>query len=73
MNESEFNSLYHCDFRVEPEFDRLLGRLNTYYAKTPDSAPNQVAIQHWRDFKMWCDSYGYTNEDINRAKRSLAK
>ena len=73
MDESEFRKLYHCEFKAEPEYAKLLDRLNLYYEQTPDSIPNQIAIKYWRDFKKWCDCHGYTSEDINRAKRSLSK
>ncbi len=44
-------------------------RLNLYYQQTPNEMDNRDALPHWIDFKKWCFKHGYTQEEINRAKR----
>lgn len=71
MNQAEFKRLYQGDFRPNNRETALHQRLEKYYRDIPDSMPNKVAKGYWFEFKQWCRDRGYTQEEINQAKRAV--
>lgn len=60
---------YLCDFKLDERMATLHDRLQKYYDDTPDSVSNQAAMTLWADFRQWCLRRGFTQEEINQAKR----
>jgi hypothetical protein len=71
MNKQEFESLYLGNFKPDQRYIDLYERLSLYYKQTPDQMDNRTAMGYWREFKRWCAERGYTQEEINRAKRNV--
>jgi len=67
--EREYMNMYLCDFKPDMRAIELHERLQKYYDETPDSMSNKDALQKWKEFKEWCNYFGYTQEDINNAKK----
>jgi len=65
-----FNKLLCGEFKLDERTQALEDRLALYYKQTPDSMDNTTARKYWLEFHDWCRKYGYTSEEINRAKRS---
>jgi len=66
MNPEEFRRLYECVFEPDQRGVELHHRLQAYYNQDDGNASQQ-----WRDFKTWCRDNGYTQEEVNRAKKSV--
>lgn len=66
----QWNKQYLGDFKVNTRFNDLCDRLQEYYTSTPDSMNNKDAMKYWKLFKQWCGERGYTQEEINKAKRA---
>jgi hypothetical protein len=62
----QFESVFAPDDRQNALIDRLI----KYYNDTPDSMNNRDAMVHWRSFKEWASVCGYTQDEINQAKRN---
>ena len=69
MNKKEYKEMYCCDFKPSEREEKLVKRLQRYYDNTRDTMGNRLAIIHWKEFKEWTDLHGYTNKEINMAKR----
>ena len=59
---------YLCTFELDYSFSKLCDRLQKYYDDTPDSMGNKEAAKCWKEFRQWCESRGYTQIEINKAK-----
>ena len=68
--EQEFKRLYMCDFKSDERLQALEDRLALYYEQTPDSMDNRTAMKYWKQFRWWCRCFGYSADEINKAKRS---
>lgn len=68
MTESEFKRQYLGDFKIDESTLQLEKRLLQYYEET-ENCDNSYALTRWKEFKRW--ACGYTNEEINQAKRSV--
>ena len=66
---SEFNNLLYGEFKPDYRYEELCKQLAEYYRSTPDGVDNKAAMERWRSFKAWCFENGYTQQEINRAKR----
>ena len=60
---------YFCEFKADERFQALCERLQKYYNDTPSLMSNRHAVQQWNLFKLWCRNNGYTQDEINIAKR----
>ena len=68
---NEMNKLLYGVYNPDERLQALYNRLSLYYRQTPDSMDNHTAIRHRREFKQWCNDFGYTQDEINRAKRNV--
>ena len=68
---SDLNALLYGDFTPAQREIDLHERLELYYRQTPDEMDNRTAMGYWKEFKRWCAERGYTQEEINRAKRNV--
>jgi hypothetical protein len=59
----------HGEFILDKYFSKLNDRLNLYYKQTPKDMNNKKALNYWFEFKNWARNNGYTQDEINRAKR----
>jgi hypothetical protein len=71
MGPIEFNQQYLGSFTTDQRQIDLYERLKQYYNDTPDSMSNATAMPYFKDFKQWCRERGYTQDEINSAKRNL--
>ena len=69
MNHEDYKRIWLGEFVPDERYLKLVDRLNQYYRDTPDSMSNQDALPHWKAFKTWCNQHGYTQEELNQAKR----
>jgi len=67
----ELNALLYGDFTPSQRDIDLYERLELYYRQTTDEMDNRKAMSYWKEFKRWCADRGYTQEEINRAKRNV--
>ena len=58
------------EFKPDQRFTDLCDRLALYYQQTPWEMSNKTAYKYLREFKKWCKERGYTQEEINKAKRA---
>lgn len=72
MNESWFRQQYETYYSPGGRMEALVERLEQYYRDTPVSMDNKTARLHWIEFRKWTASFGYTQQEINRAK-AIAK
>ena len=72
MNNNIFKSQYECNFAPDSRWLALCDRLEQYYRDTPSSMSNKAALPKWHNFLNWCRDNGYTRDEINRAKISIA-
>lgn len=63
--------LLYGDFTPDQRVIDLHERLDLYYKQTPDEMDNRTAMPYWKAFKKWCADRGYTQEEVNRAKRNV--
>ena len=68
---SDLNVLLYGEFKPDERQISLHERLEQYYRDTPDEVDNRTAMKHWLEFKQWCNDCGYTQDEINRAKRNV--
>ena len=71
MSKEEFRELHFCSFAMPYVDIELRNRLATYYQRTSNSVSNKQAGALYREFIGWAKSCGYTQEEINRAKRDV--
>ncbi len=69
VSASEFKQLLCGEFVADERTNKLHERLGQYYKDTPDSMGSREAMEHYRLFKRWCNDHGYTQKEINMAKR----
>jgi len=69
-DESELNALLYGDFTPNQRSIVLHERLSRYYKQT-DEVGDKKAQFLYRGFKVWCKKRGYTQDDINKAKRDF--
>lgn len=67
---SDKNKLLYGEFKPDERYLMLENRLALYYRQTPDEMSNADAAFHWRNFIKWCKDYGFSRDEINRAKIS---
>jgi len=67
----EFNRLYQQSPLIDTRVSELNDRLHQYYKETKD-CDNKQALERWREFKRWCMYGGYTQDEINKAKRTVS-
>ncbi len=70
-SDSDKAQLLYGDFTPGQREIDLYDRLELYYRQTPDEMDNRTAMGYWKEFKRWCVERGYTQEEINRAKRNI--
>ena len=58
---------YLCAFKPDMRAIELHERLQKYYDETPDQIDCRTLQVKWKEFTVWCDYFGYTREDVNRA------
>ena len=68
---SDLNALLYGEFKPDERQIELHKRLEQYYRDTPDEMDNRTAMKYYREFKQWCDDCGYTQDEVNRAKRNV--
>lgn len=68
----QFKREFLCVFTPNQRDVDLDKRLEQYYRETPDSMSNKDARVCWKQFKQWAAEHGYTQENINRAKRRVS-
>lgn len=61
----EFRRLYGCNVDLGQRDIELYKRLQDYRNQDDGNASQQ-----WREFKAWCRDNGYTQEEVNRAKKN---
>lgn len=66
--ESVLTDRLYGRFEPDERYISLVNRLQQYYDDTPDSMNNRDAAPFWKNFIQWCDTHGYTREEINKAK-----
>lgn len=59
------------EFILDKYLSKLKDRLALYYKQTPKNMDNKQALKHWLEFKDWAKNHGYTQEEINSAKKSI--
>lgn len=67
----DFERMFLADFKPDQRDIEICTQLEQYYLRTPDSMSNKEAGQHWNEFMIWCDQNGYTQAEINQAKRRV--
>ncbi len=70
MNSYAFKDLYLGRWYVSEREIKLIERLQKYYDDTPYEMSNIEAKKHWDLLKKWAGNNGYSNEEINAAKKS---
>jgi len=70
LTECDFKMFFMGEFKPDERVQALEDRLALYYEQTPDSMGNRQALKYWKQFHEWCKSYGYSADEINKAKRS---
>ncbi len=73
MSKDEFDRRYLGEFITDKRYQLLLERLKNYYDSTPDNMCNKKARRHYILFRQWCVDHGYSNDDINKAKKDLLR
>jgi len=68
MDNKLLEGVYIPDLRVID----LEERLAMYYTQTPKEVSNKDAQAHYKQFISWCTDNGYTQEEINQAKRNVS-
>lgn len=68
--EQEFKRLYMCDFKPDDREIALDAELEKYYNDT-ETCDNKTAQRHWKIFNDWRNYCGYTQDEVNRAKRRV--
>lgn len=68
--EQEFKRLYMCDFKPDERQIALDAELEKYYNAT-ETCDNKTAARHWKIFTDWRNDGGYTQDEVNRAKRRV--
>lgn len=68
MGISEFNRLYLGSWEPDPRQEELYSKLKEYYAKS-ETFSNREATFLYREFKDWARDCGFTQTEINKAKR----
>tara|TARA_R100000656_G_scaffold124957_1_gene104568 strand:- start:260 stop:496 length:237 start_codon:yes stop_codon:yes gene_type:complete len=68
--EQEFKRLYVCDFKQDERLIALDAELEKYYNAT-ETCDHKTAQRHWKIFNDWRNGGGYTQEEVNRAKRRV--
>ena len=69
ISDDEFKRLHMCEFKPDVRINALNDRLTKYYRDT-EHLDNKAAMTHWKEFKSWATRYGYTQDEINIAKRN---
>ena len=64
-----YRAHYLCEWRPDHRTIALHDLLNGYYNDTKDCS-NTVAMVQWAKFKQRCAEQGYTQCEINQAKRA---
>lgn len=70
MDNVERKRYFFGAFTPDTRFIKLCDRLQKYYLEAPSSMDNREAMIRWKSFKSWCDDNGYTQEEINKAKKA---
>jgi hypothetical protein len=65
----EFDRMYNGVWEPDERYSALIEQLTSYYRET-ENASNKVAMGRWKEFKNWAVCCGYSNEEINSAKRN---
>lgn len=68
MDQSQFISLYCCEFKPDQRLIELDKKLGEYHAAT-ENLTDKKAHDYWMSFKLWCMQNGYSHDEINSAKR----
>ena len=68
---SSLNAHLFGEFTLDQRDIDLYERLELYYQQTPVGMDNRTSYARWLEFKGWCVVRGYTQEEINRAKRNV--
>ena len=68
--EQEFKRLYMCDFKPDDLEIALDAELEKYYNHT-ETCDNKTAARNWKIFNDWRNDGGYTQDEVNRAKRRV--
>lgn len=68
MEPEEFNRLYLGSWEPDPRKEELYKKLGEYYAHS-ETLSNREAAFLWRKFKEWAKDCGFTQADVNRAKK----
>lgn len=71
LSTEDFKRQCLCEFTPDQRDVDLHKRLEQYYHETPDSMSNKDALVCWKQFKQWADERGYTQKEINHAKRQI--
>lgn len=70
MSKEEFERQFMGVFTPDKRLAALDERLYQYYKDAPHSMPNREALPYWIEFKRWCLVMGYSQREINIAKRN---
>ena len=70
-NEEDFKHEYECSFEPDERESALSDRILKYYETAIYSINPRDHEANYVKFKKWCDERGYTQEEINRVKRSI--
>jgi hypothetical protein len=68
--EQKFKRLYVSDFKPDERQIALDAELEKYYSAT-ETCDNKTAARHWKIFTDWRIDGGYTQEEVNCAKRRV--
>ncbi len=70
-DKSKSDDYLYGEFIPDQRYTDLIDRLQLYYRQTPDEMDNRIAMGYWKEFKQWCTDRGYTQDEINRANRTI--
>lgn len=73
MNRDEFNRLYTCNITPSARDIDIDEKLRRYYESAEKAGSNHEVSRLWFEFVKWCKDCGYSNSEINLAKRRLSK
>jgi hypothetical protein len=68
--EQEFKRLYMGEFTPDQREIDLDAELEKYYTDT-ETCDNKTAARHWKIFTDWRNDRGYTQQEVNRAKKRV--
>lgn len=68
-NEKQWREQFLGDFKPDDRKNALVDRLEEYYKSTPSGMDNRNAMKYWKEFICWAGDRGYTQQEINKAKR----